>query len=454
MEKIKGMLDLNDFINLRELDLSDNKFRSLGTIYGLKNLKVLNLQSNFFNNSIFSSLHGLSSLKSLDLSYNELKGTIQMKGLHALSNLEELDLSSNEVDNFTTPTGIESMHRLQVLKLNYINVSNISNMVQSMRAFSYLKHFHFRYNYVMGSIGSYDHKWATGCKILCTFLTNLISQQSNNQLEGPIPEDICNLGDLSVLDLSENKLRGSVPSCFNPSRIRHVYMNNNQLEGELTYAFYNSSSLVTLDLRLNKFIGSIPQWIGNLSSLSVILLRGIDLSSNKLHGEIPDGLGNSSEIRALNLSHNNLIGTIPETFSNLRLIESLDLSYNNLSGRIPTGLIKLNALAVFNVAHNNLTGMIPENGQFGTFDEVSYQGNPYLCGRPLPDDCASTGSTHVLSSADDESEELGFMDMEFFYISFIISYLSVVLCIATVLSINPHWRKAWFHFIEVYIIHF
>ncbi|CAA2989929.1 LRR receptor-like serine threonine- kinase GSO1, partial [Olea europaea subsp. europaea] len=81
-------------------------------------------------------------------------------------------------------------------------------------------------------------------------------------------------------------------------------------------------------------------------------------------------------------------------------------------------------------------------------------GNPYLCGHPLPDDCTSTGSTPILPSADDENEEHGFMDMEFFYISFIVSYLSVVLCIATVLSINPHWRKAWFHFIEVHIIRF
>ncbi|CAA2956649.1 LRR receptor-like serine threonine- kinase GSO1 [Olea europaea subsp. europaea] len=922
-DDILSVLNLNDFINLKELDLSYNEFRSLGTTYGLKYLRVLNLQSNHFNNSIFSSLHRLSSLKSLDLSFNGIKGTVQIRDLRALSNLEELDLSGNKVDNFTTLTGIKSMHSLQVLKLDSLYVSNISNMVQSLRAFAYLKHFYFRYNYVNGSIGSYDLShlrrleglfldnsivdWnflqsigaLTSLKILSlsncglngtllvqglcelkklqeldlswneyegilpscvanmtslrlvelshnTFTGNIASPPlskltsleflsissnnfqvpisfkaffnhsnfkflfldnneiiddnelgnwvpnfqlevfsmsnsrgppslphflyyqsnlrfldlsnnsigpnfptwllenntrlwglnlrdnvfigplklptstnpnmesfdvsnnkfnghvptnitsifpnlvgliistnmfdgcvpsfgdlksieyidlssnnlsgtipqevvmgcfslyflkfsdnklqgqifpesinlqylrylyldnnefsgtipkslstidlstldisnnclsgriptsvgnmttlreislSNNQLEGPIPEEICNL-DLYLLDLSENKLCGSVPSCFNPSRMDHVYLNNNQLEGELPYAFYNCSYLKLLDLRHNKFIGGIPHWIGNLSMLSIILLggnhfegtipyqfcemdqlrmidlslnflsgqippclgnvtmknselfggpffiysrkissyvhkvmlerayhitferslyseltgsldfmpitatfmtkrnyytykgsilnymSGIDLSSNKLHGEIPDGLGNLSEIHSLNLSHNYLIGTIPETFSNLHQIESLDLSYNNLGGRIPIGLIKLNNLAVFNVAHNNLTGMIPEKFQFGTFDEDSYQGNPYLCGHPLRVDCTSTGSTPVLPFADDESEERCFMDMEFFYISFIVSYLCVVICIATVLSINSHWRKAWFHFIEVYIIHF
>ncbi|XP_022899311.1 receptor like protein 3-like [Olea europaea var. sylvestris] len=135
-------------------------------------------------------------------------------------------------------------------------------------------------------------------------------------------------------------------------------------------------------------------------------------------------------------------------------ITSLDLSYINLGGRIPTDVIKLNNLTVFNVVPKYLTSTIPEKFQFGTFDEGSYQGNPYLCSRLLPNDYTSFGSTPVLPSANDESEKHGFMDMEFFYISFIISYLFVLICIATVLSMNPHWRKAWFHFIDIYIIHF
>ncbi|CAA3008251.1 LRR receptor-like serine threonine- kinase GSO1 [Olea europaea subsp. europaea] len=100
-----------------------------------------------------------------------------------------------------------------------------------------------------------------------------VGSLSTNQPEGPIPKEICNLNDLSLLDLSKNKLCGSAPSCFNPSSIRHIYLNDNQLEGELTYAFSNSSSLRLLDLGWNKFIGRIPEWIGNLSSLSIILLR-------------------------------------------------------------------------------------------------------------------------------------------------------------------------------------
>ncbi|KAL2474044.1 receptor like protein 13 [Forsythia ovata] len=911
---VLSILELNDFINLRELDISYNQFRSFGTIYGLRNLKVLNLGANYFNNNIFFSLQGLSSLESLDLSWNEIKGSVQINELYALNDLVELVLRGNDIENFNTSKDIKTMHNLQVLHLDSINVSNISNMLQSLKAFPYLKNLYLRYmerpiatiyelrhlsqleglsldgssldanflqkigvmtslkflslsscglggtlpnqgwcelknlealdlsynkfegilpsclgnmtslrfielleNNLSGNIAmsplskitsleylslssnnfqvpiSFEsfsnhsnlrfvfldsnkvitenetRNWVPnfqldvlslsncnltqlnflhyqtdlkvldlsknniggnfpiwllknntrlrefylresafsgtlklptstnsvmedfdisnnkfnghiptnigsifpnlivlnmsknvfdgcipssigdlksleyldlsnnnlsdtipqevfmGCFSLSFFkisknkiqgqifpesinlmplrflyldnnefsgtISNSLSSismlevldisnnrlsgkippsvgnmtrlklvsMSNNHLEGPIPVEICKLDSLVLLDFSKNYLSGSIISCFN--QIYHVYLNNNRLEGQLTHAFYNYSSLVTLDLRENQFIGSIPQSIGNLSSLSFILLGrnhfegtipdqlcqmkrlsmidlsynglyghipyclgnitldlrenvswwaflsydysltaflsstdkvkleksyhvslrywvnpglieyeftaafttkrnsysykgsilthmlGIDLSSNKLNGEIPTGLGKLSELHALNLSHNNLIGTIPATFSNLSQIESLDLSYNNLSGRIPTGLVELKFLEVFTVAHNNLTGIIPHKAQFETFDKDSYEGNPYLCGHPLPVDC--TRSKPVPPSVfNDESEESGFMDMEFFYISFTVSYVSVVLCIATVLYINPHWRRAWFHLIE------
>ncbi|KAG5226224.1 receptor protein [Salix suchowensis] len=45
----------------------------------------------------------------------------------------------------------------------------------------------------------------------------------------------------------------------------------------------------------------------------------------------------------------------------------------------------------------------------------------------------------------------GFMDMEIFYVSFGVAYIMVLLVIGVVLYINPYWRRAWFHFIEVSI---
>jgi hypothetical protein len=132
----------------------------------------------------------------------------------------------------------------------------------------------------------------------------------------------------------------------------------------------------------------------------------------------------------------------------LKQIESLDLSYNNLNGAIPQQLTEITTLAVFSVAHNNLSGKTPERKyQFGTFDESSYEGNPFLCGPPLQNNCNEEESPSQ-PMPNDEQEDDGFIDMDFFYLNFGICYTIVVTTIAAVLYINPYWRRRWFYFIE------
>ncbi|KDO38371.1 hypothetical protein CISIN_1g021196mg [Citrus sinensis] len=55
----------------------------LDTLSRLNNLKFLYLDYNHFNNSIFSSLGGLSSLRNLSLIGNRLIGSIDIKGKYA-----------------------------------------------------------------------------------------------------------------------------------------------------------------------------------------------------------------------------------------------------------------------------------------------------------------------------------------------------------------------------------
>ncbi|XP_028077879.1 receptor-like protein 56 [Camellia sinensis] len=318
----------------------------------------------------------------------------------------------------------------------------------------------------------------------------------NNAFNGQFP---CALIPNVFMDISHNSFSGTLTSCSNPNLgvVVHVHLQGNHFTKFIPEALINLSKLVTLDVSDNNLSGRIPLSIRLLANLSILILRGnqldrdfeiggpdgsydkvdevefvtksrtnsyragsilnfmsgLDLSCNKLTDEIPFELGNLSSVHALNLSHNLLIGPIPKTFSNLTQIESLDLSYNNLSGNIPTDLINLNFLAVFTVAHNNLSGKILDRkAQFGTFEASSYEGNPFLCGPPLENNCRAIVDfpySPTTASSDQTKGKWHDIDRVAFSASFVGTYITFLFGFVAVLYINPYWRQRWFNLIEV-----
>nr|XP_020153145.3 receptor-like protein 1 [Aegilops tauschii subsp. strangulata] len=375
---------MNNLSNMNELYLDRNKFE--GTIpHSLSGvLTVMDLHDNELSGNLDNSLWNLSSLVVLNLAGNHITGKIHPQ-ICGFMGLRFLDLSSNNL-TWSIPNCI-------FIQLNFVNLSE--NSFSGDISFPFFN---------TSSLISLDirHNQFTGNLHWVRYLDNIrLLMLGRNKFEGPVNPKVCKLMYLRIIDLSHNKLSGSLPACIGDISFKGD--TDDQMLEPVYGEIYNGSSY---DLRGFTFASK-----GNLYTYGrsfLASMSGIDLSANMLHGEIPWELGNLSHVKSLNLSYNLFVGPIPMTLGGMEEIESLDLSHNELSGPIPWQLTRLSTLGVFSVAYNNLSGCIPNSGQLG-FGMESYLGNTNLnqitqgnmCAAPSPDpiaekDVGETPSNPVL----------------------------------------------------------
>lgn len=118
-------------------------------------------------------------------------------------------------------------------------------------------------------------------------------------------EEISKLEFLEYLNLSQTKLKGTIPRTFS-----------------------NLYSLKEFDLSANDFFNQLSR------------LESLDLSDNDMTGVIPANIGSYSDIKTIRLNYNRFTGELPlDGFSKFNL-KYLDVSENKLSGIISPSLLK------------------------------------------------------------------------------------------------------------------
>lgn len=148
---------------------------------------------------------------------------------------------------------------------------------------------------------------------------------AGNNLSGEVPDEICRMDEIRILNLSNNRLYGNLQDSI----------------GQL-------SNLENLDLSANDFEGEIPESYTLLTQLEYL-----SLADNNLTGRLPDEIGLLVNLRELYVNYNQLSGVIPESFDILTALERVNFSLNQFEGPIPR--LGVANLEYYNIESNFFT---------------------------------------------------------------------------------------------------
>ncbi|CAI0476439.1 unnamed protein product [Linum tenue] len=413
--------------DLVQVDISNIKLKGAGfpswLLINNTNLRGLTLLNCSLSGSFPLPVQNWPTLYFLDASNNDLSGKIP-RWIWNLPELLILDLSKNNLSG-SLPSGFITSRMIEV----------------------YLSR-----NQLEGTITKGDH-WNLSSHNEYPSYSLSVLDLSHNHLSGTIPKWISILPRLSYLLLNNNEFYGEIPIPFTLEQVKLIVISHNHFSGQLSSVLTSIISTVSYNGYITKDLELVTKTnLYTYKGKPLNSLSGFDFSNNNFSSEIPPQISYKDGMQFLNLSNNKLKGSIPSSFSRLLQIESLDLSQNNLSGTIPSELSSLTFLGSFSVAYNNLSGKCPQVAQFATFNNSSYQGNPYLCcTSPLPPSGPSLMPPASHDGDRDDDDGGSFIDMESFYASSGVSFVMVLLTIASVLYINPYWRRVWFYYVRITI---
>ncbi|KAL4625723.1 hypothetical protein ACB092_05G046100 [Castanea dentata] len=293
-------LPSDHYMNLRWLDLSDNHFdgklqENIGK--RIPKLKFLNLSQNQFEGNLPSSIGDMSNLRVLDLSFNNFSGEVPMELVANCTSLKVLSLSNNNFHGEifskhfigSIPDEIDGLPNLKVLLLSGNHFSGvISKQLCRLKRVDIMD---LSNNSFSGTIPYCFHNITFGKLASSDFVyTNAIFLGFGG----------FSLPYKSVLDTTL-EIQGSIFRF--PEQVEIVFVMKYRSD---LYKGLILHMVSALDLSFNKLTGSIPKSFSNLTQL-----ESLDLSHNNLSGEIPSVLTDLTFLGAFNVNHNNLSGKIP-----------------------------------------------------------------------------------------------------------------------------------------------
>ena len=359
----------------------------------LPEMQWFEVDYNFFQGGIPSSLANASKLKVFDISRNNFTGVIPCS-IGKLTKVYWLNLEKNQLHArnkqdwefmscLANCTGLTDFSVSDNCLEGHVP-SSLGNLSVQLQQFllggnqlsgGFPSGFQYLRNLISISIDSNNFSG-----VLPEWLGSLQNLQLiglyNNYFTGIIPSSLSNLSQLGYLYLQSNQFYGHLPpSLGNHKMLQELTIGYNNIQGMIPKEIFKIPSLLQIDLSFNNLDGSIPKEVGDAKQL--MYLR---LSSNKLSGDIPNTLGNSESLEKIMLDRNIFSGSIPTSLDNILSLKVLNLSQNNLSGSIPPSLGNLHFLEKLDLSFNHLKGEIQVKGIFKNASAIRIDGNEALCG--------------------------------------------------------------------------
>lgn len=169
-------------------------------------------------------------------------------------------------------------------------------------------------------------------KQLCQLRNLNILDLSCNNVFGEIPNCLGNMP-FKNNDLDESRgpfyrvLQSNAYLYRRFKKEKENFTSKNRVE---TYSTNVLMYMSGIDLSHNKLNGSIPSELGYLTRII-----SLNLSNNFFTGEIPATFSKLFQVESLDLSFNMLSGQIPPQLNGLTSLEVLSVAHNNLSGATP-----------------------------------------------------------------------------------------------------------------------
>ncbi|CAH9076990.1 unnamed protein product [Cuscuta epithymum] len=357
----------NSLGSVAEIDLSLQNLSGsvpFGSICALNSLEKLSLGYNSLSGEVSGDLNKCVGLKYLDLGNNSFTGSIPE--IPFLNQMTYLYMNRSGFSGKIPWSSLENMTELEVLSLGD-NGFDSSPVPDGIRKLTKLNVLYLSNCSLVGEIpaGIGDLTELISLELSMNNLTGEIPlgisnlrklrelELYSNSLTGKLPVGFGNLSNLELFDASSNKLSGDLSEIRSLNKLVSLQVFENRFSGEVPAEMGEFKNLINLSLYTNQFTGQLPPKLGSWSEFNFI-----DVSENFFTGPIPPEMCKRGKMVKLLILQNNFTGEIPESYSNCTTLKRFRVSKNSLSGPIPSGIWGLPNLDILDLCDNGFEGSI------------------------------------------------------------------------------------------------